>query len=65
MEAPPASCPESLACAVNYLVINETTAAPGLVKFVNDTFEMTPIERGDRRTLYEVKRLRGCACAQR
>jgi len=55
VEAPAASCQDSLACSVSYLVVNESAASPELLKFVNDTFEMTPIERGDRRTLYEVK----------
>jgi hypothetical protein len=62
VEAPPASCRDSLACAVNYVVIDDTAASPDLVKFVNDTFAMTPVERGDHRTLYEVKQLRRCTC---
>ena len=64
VEAPSAGCRDSLACAVRYVVINES-ATPDLVKFVNDRFEMTLVERGDHRTLYEVTQLRGCVCTQR
>ena len=65
LEAPAASCTNSLACAVNYVVIDETAESPGLAKFVNDVFELAPVERSNRRTLYEVKQLRGCTCGQR
>ena len=61
-EAGSASCRDSLACAVRYLVINEAQASQDLVKFVHDTFDMTPVEREENRTLFAVKGLRGCAC---
>lgn len=65
VDAPPAACGDTLACAVSYVVINEAAASPELVTFVNDTFDMTPVERGENRTLFRVNGLRGCACSPR
>jgi hypothetical protein len=57
-----ASCRESLACQVRYVVIDEGAASPDLVRFVNEAFSITPVQRDGARALYTVNGLRACSC---
>jgi hypothetical protein len=59
---PTASCDGTLACAVRYVVVDESRASPELRAFVAGVFVLEPIERDGPRELLQVNGLRGCAC---
>lgn len=59
---PQVPCVDSLACSVRYVIVNDATARPELIAFVQRTFDLRFLQRDRERTLSEVASVPACAC---